>query len=386
MDDRSITVSSYNGLVDHSLTGHVTLSITVGGDTRTYERTIVYGVHVTPLGLTTRGVVQDAPARFTADGVLESPAAVHSNAVSRAQGQAAIDRMEELKSDTYYGIAFNNCADLVDQAFEAAGLKGYERGLGVSGKVNGPITLSVPGYIDQTLSDLNEDLRISEMDFGIPWGEAGYFDSNYQRRDFRDLPKDSPGPRGMGYDPNDPRGHWQVVDRASGGPGSAANSYGTPVSQGGTGYVGGYTGLGPSTSSSGASYGVGSLDYGGGDGADAGRVANTSGGASSTIIGKATYSSGGKTQTATSVTGSDGGGADSGPAANPKDHPTATEDRRPILLDLDGHGVSITEWTPTATGDLEAIRSTFDSNGDGKLTAAELKMLVTHVDAMRWAA
>lgn len=378
MDDRSITVSCYNGLVDHSLTGHVTLSITVGGDTRAYERTIVYGVHVTPHGLTTRGVVQDAPARFTADGVPESPAAVHSNAVSRAQGQAAIDRMEELKSDTYYGIAFNNCADLVDQAFEAAGLKGYERGLGVSGKVNGPITLSVPGYIDQTLSDLNEDLRISEIDFGIPWGEAGYFDSNYQRRDFRDLPKDSSGPRCMGYDPNDPRGPWQepgqIGDRAFGGPGSAANSYGKPVSQGGTGYVGGYTGLGPSTSSSGVSYGVGSLDYGGGDGADAGR------------------------------------------AANPKDDPTATECRRPILLDIDGNGVRITEfnklaqfvdgrddllhrtlwaragvlffdpdgrnaiteerqyvfteWDPTVTGDLEAIRSILDSNGDGKLTGA----------------
>jgi len=175
----------------------------------------------------------------------------------------------------------------------------------------------------------------------------------------------------------------------------------------------------------------------GGGGADAGQAANTSGGASSTVTGrttyKTTYSSGGKTQTATSVTGGGGGGADSGQAANPKDDPTATEGRRPILLDLDGDGVKITEfdkssafvagkdglshrtswagagdgvlffdpdgrnaitearqyvfteWDPTATGDMEAIRSVFDSNGDGKLTAADadfakFKVLVTNAD------
>lgn len=44
-----------------------------------------------------------------------------------------------------------------------------------------------------------------------------------------------------------------------------------------------------------------------------------------------------------------------------------------------------TEWDPTANSDLEAIRAIFDSNGDGKLTAADLafakfKLLVTNAD------
>jgi hypothetical protein len=44
-----------------------------------------------------------------------------------------------------------------------------------------------------------------------------------------------------------------------------------------------------------------------------------------------------------------------------------------------------TEWNPTAAGDLEAIRSIWDTNGDGKLTAADadfakFKVLVTNAD------
>jgi hypothetical protein len=106
---------------------------------------------------------------------------------------------------------------------------------------------------------------------------------------------------------------------------------------------------------------------------------------------------------------------------------------RPIILDLDGDGIQITElsrstrfvdggegllhrtawaaagngvlffdpdgrnaiteerqyvftkWNPTAAGDLEALRSVWDSNGDGKLTAADaefakFKVLVTNAD------
>jgi hypothetical protein len=44
-----------------------------------------------------------------------------------------------------------------------------------------------------------------------------------------------------------------------------------------------------------------------------------------------------------------------------------------------------TKWNPTAAGDLEALRSVWDSNGDGKLTAADaefakFKVLVTNAD------
>jgi hypothetical protein len=44
-----------------------------------------------------------------------------------------------------------------------------------------------------------------------------------------------------------------------------------------------------------------------------------------------------------------------------------------------------TEWNPTAAGDLEALRSVWDTNGDGKLTAADaefakFKVMVTNAD------
>ncbi|TAG24526.1 MAG: hypothetical protein EAZ40_06220, partial [Rhodobacterales bacterium] len=44
-----------------------------------------------------------------------------------------------------------------------------------------------------------------------------------------------------------------------------------------------------------------------------------------------------------------------------------------------------TEWSPTAAGDLEAIRAVWDTNGDGKLTAADadfakFKVMVTNAD------
>ncbi len=44
-----------------------------------------------------------------------------------------------------------------------------------------------------------------------------------------------------------------------------------------------------------------------------------------------------------------------------------------------------TEWNPTASGDIEALRSVWDSDGDGKLTAADtdfakFKVLVTNAD------
>ena len=44
-----------------------------------------------------------------------------------------------------------------------------------------------------------------------------------------------------------------------------------------------------------------------------------------------------------------------------------------------------TDWNPTAAGDLEALRSVWDTNGDGKLSAADaefakFKVLVTNAD------
>ncbi len=63
-----------------------------------------------------------------------------------------------------------------------------------------------------------------------------------------------------------------------------------------------------------------------------------------------------------------------------------------LFIDADGSGgiseakeYVFTKWDPTAGGDLEAIRSVFDSNGDGKLTAADaafsqFKLEVTNAD------
>ncbi|NJN35797.1 MAG: hypothetical protein HC794_00585, partial [Nitrospiraceae bacterium] len=127
---------------------------------------------------------------------------------------------------------------------------------------------------------------------------------------------------------------------------------------------------------------------------------------------------GGKTETKDTKSDKDKGGSQSS---------------KPVLLDLDGNGIKIaefdkstifmdggdglrhrtawagtgdgvlfydagddnqitekrefvfTEWNPTAAGDLEALRSIWDTNGDGKLTAADaefakFKVMVTNAD------
>ncbi|MCT8327939.1 DUF4214 domain-containing protein [Acidimangrovimonas sediminis] len=68
-----------------------------------------------------------------------------------------------------------------------------------------------------------------------------------------------------------------------------------------------------------------------------------------------------------------------------------------LFFDADGDGTIsqkreyvFTEWDPTATSDMEALRSYFDTNGDGKLTAADagfaqFRVLVTNADGTKTA-
>lgn len=68
-----------------------------------------------------------------------------------------------------------------------------------------------------------------------------------------------------------------------------------------------------------------------------------------------------------------------------------------LFFDADGDGTIsqkreyvFTEWDPTATSDMEALRSYFDTNGDGKLTSADaafasFKVLVTNADGTKTA-
>lgn len=147
--------------------------------------------------------------------------------------------------------------------------------------------------------------------------------------------------------------------------------------------------------------------------------------------------SGGRPTTAPHTPGGNPRPGDQHPPSSPTSAGNSTEVKhgagRPILLDLDGDGVQITElsrstkfidggegllhktawaaagngvlffdpdgrntitekrqyvftdWNPTASGDLEALRSVWDSNGDGKLTAADtdfakFKVMVTNAN------
>lgn len=66
-----------------------------------------------------------------------------------------------------------------------------------------------------------------------------------------------------------------------------------------------------------------------------------------------------------------------------------------LFFDADGDGALserreyvFTEWDPTASSDMEALRSYFDTNGDGKLTAADagfaqFRVLVTNADGTK---
>ena len=152
------------------------------------------------------------------------------------------------------------------------------------------------------------------------------------------------------------------------------------------------------------------------------------GGAHSTVGGGGSHPTSGNnpTKSGTSASGNKGTSGQSHNSNNNRDRQgsgdkTATEGRRPILLDLDGKGGKIaefqnssqfmtgkgglqhrtswagagdgvlfidadgngqisnsheyvfTEWAGGAADDLDALRKVFDSNGDGKLTSADAR-------------
>jgi hypothetical protein len=113
METNLITVNAYSSS-DISFTGHVTVTITVEGISKTYERTLQKGIVLGLDGLTTAGIVQETPARRGLNGLIEHPSASTSITVSKSAAVAARLEMERLaKTDVIYGVAFNNCADLV---------------------------------------------------------------------------------------------------------------------------------------------------------------------------------------------------------------------------------------------------------------------------------
>jgi hypothetical protein len=232
--------------------------------------------------------------------------------------------------------------------------------------------------------------------------------------------------------------------------GGAPATNGSPPSTGlgspALGGVGGNFGLGEAPDNNG---GISSGGGNGGGAAQSGQAANGGSGNGSSNTGGGGNHSGPSFENSGRGNGpSDkgGGGNHSGPSFEnsgrgngPSDkggggsHSTPHSGPQPILLDLDGNGVKITEyqnstqfmtgkdglqhrsswagagdgvlfydpdgrnaitesrqyvfteWNPTAAGDLEALRSIWDSNGDGKLSAADtdfakFKVLVTNAD------
>lgn len=252
-----------------------------------------------------------------------------------------------------------------------------------------------------------------------------------------DVADQTDGPRGMGWDPNDPRGPWQepsvsgqswIGDTNRDRQGS--DGLVTPINDAPTqdwstpGAVGGSVSVGGGTSGGGV---LRTGSYGGLE--DSYSYWNRSHESSSTTAGS--IGSGGSTRSSFSSSTSSSHPTSVGDynrnydrdrqSGAGYDH-AAYEDRRPILLDLDGNGVSIaelgrstvfldsdgdglknrtawagvgggvlfydagndgkitqdrefvfTEWDPSAKDDMAALRSRFDSNTDGKLTGADTR-------------
>ena len=255
-----------------------------------------------------------------------------------------------------------------------------------------------------------------------------------ERNIWKNTPDPRPtGPQGSGAgpsDPNDPRGAWQIPgapgDRTGGGTSRSGGSEGGNAQREGAGG-------GRPTGDSAADRAADRAGSGGGGNTSSGPAGGPppGGGGGNTSSGPA----GGPPP------GGGGGNKPSGPAGGPppgpKPSPKPYEPPKygpqPVLLDLDGNGIKITEyqnstqfmtgkdglqhrsswagagdgvlfydpdgrnaitearqyvfteWNPTAAGDLEALRSVWDTNGDGKLSAADaefakFKVMVTNAD------
>ena len=209
------------------------------------------------------------------------------------------------------------------------------------------------------------------------------------------------GPRGMGWDPNDPRGPWQMAE-----PSTQSRVDNTNMNRDRQGADGR------------GAFGVGQDTH-----RDHQATASMQQGQTRTTTTTRQVETPAGTRTVTQTTRTDYQG-------RTEDDPNFTG-VRPVLLDLDGNGVSVaelgrstvfldsdgdglanrtawagvgdgvlfydaggdgqitqdrefvfTEWDPTAKDDMAALRSRFDSNNDGKLTSADaewssFKVMVT---------
>jgi hypothetical protein len=200
---------------------------------------------------------------------------------------------------------------------------------------------------------------------GIPFGLFGCRNEMIAHHIYRFMPADNSRPRGMAYELNEPRGPSrelnQTGDQTPKGPGptiGARFSEGGDARRKGGGRDddrrsgGGYsnTGNNPGNPNAGGYHGGGTTTGGG--------YSNTGNNPGNPNAGG--YHGGGTTS-----------GNSNGTGSSSHDH-TATEDRRPILLDLDGDGIEITELSKSTvftdtSGDGLDHRTAWAGAGDGVL-------------------
>ncbi|MFN0116499.1 MAG: hypothetical protein ACKVPY_17655, partial [Paracoccaceae bacterium] len=331
---------------------------------------------------------------------------------------AAIDLAESLRGISGYDIIDDNCKTFVDGLLKAAGVQDdWTKSIPIGALLGSekPIESILDGYYD-TLDDRNSDI-IKDLPLGVilerfdevrRWNEDLYAEAR----------RNPTGPEAQytrAKVAGDPIGMAQAALHFDKTPGvlNPGDVYQDGPIRAAAGYQG--SGLFSTPEGSGSKSGTG------GGGADAGQAAAKSGGSSF----------GGSSTTTSSTSGlKDEYGKSYGDPGY--------VGAQPILLDLDGDGVRITElsrstrffdgsgdglrertawaaagngvlfydpdgrnaitekrqyvfteWNPTASGDMEALRSVFDTprrtGGDGTLTSADadfakFKVLVTNAD------